>query len=145
MDPEPKSITDPCFNKQQAKMLIKVRKTLEIRRTTGIKGQAHQQEFKCLTCQEEVPGRDPGEGGTDLHKESDDNLSHERLFPRPPKYLLTPHAMHPYQPQLLDQVLSSVYFRKNTRNTLHTSIHSSDKLCSIPLSSRGLALAYLPT
>lgn len=42
MDPEPKSITDTCFNKEQAKMLIKVRKTIEIR-TTGIEGQAHQQ------------------------------------------------------------------------------------------------------
>ena len=42
MDPEPKSITDTSFNKEQAKMLIKVRKMLEIR-TTGIEGQAHQQ------------------------------------------------------------------------------------------------------
>ena len=77
MDPEPKSITDTCFNKEQTKMLIKVRKTLDL----GLQGSRgkliNSTRVQSLTCQEEVPGRGPGVGGTGLHKESDDNLSHE--------------------------------------------------------------------
>lgn len=146
MDPEPKSITDTCFNKEQTKMLIKVRKTLDL----GLQGSRgkliNSTRVQSLTCQEEVPGRAPGEGGTGLHKESDDNLSHEWLFSRPPTTPShsTRHASSPAT-NTWSSFTYSVYFKKKTCNTLHTAIHSSDKQCSTPLPLRELALAYWPT
>ena len=129
MDPEPKSITDTCFNKEQAKMLIKVRKMLEIR-TTGIEGQAHQQHrsSSALLARRRCQGGAQGRGEQVSTRRVMTICPTSDFSPGPLQHFLTPHAMHPHQLQILDQVLPSVYFKKKMCNTcfLHTSIHSSD-------------------
>ena len=129
MDPEPKSITDTCFNKEQAKMLIKVRKMLEIR-TTGIEGQAHQQHrsSSALLARRRCQGGAQGRWEQVSTRRVMTICPTSDFSPGPLQHFLTPHAMHLHQLQILDQVLPSVYFKKKMCNTcfLHTSIHSSD-------------------